>query len=197
MFEHLHSIYAAFDGRIKADHFRRQVMSVTSVWETWMIFNNQNVEAWVKTFLGRTAEEGGDEEVEDADVVEEVVEKKGKWKSVTETSGKEARDVGGYTSPVPSAEEGEDVDGVAMEEKEDVDGEPMEDEDVDGMPMEDDDVDGEPMEEDDVDGVPMEEAAADSVSVRELTPQPPVEPKPSDPRPAKRQRMKAVDMFAD
>jgi U2-associated protein SR140 len=62
VFEHLHSVYVSFDGRIKADHFRRQVMAVTAVWETWMIFNNANVEAWVKTFLGRVEDEAPEEE---------------------------------------------------------------------------------------------------------------------------------------
>ena len=208
MFEHLHSIYASFDGRIKADQFRRQVMSVTSVWETWMIFSNANVEAWVKTFLGRTEDEAPEEEVEE-EVVETAVEKKARWKKVAETSGKEAKDVGGYTSPVGSGDEGEeDVDGEVMEEEgvdgdvmeETVDGDVMEEEDVDGEPM-DDDLDGDPMKED-VDGMPMEEPA-ESAPAREHSPPrdpahgSPFEQNPADSRPAKRQRMKAADMFAD
>lgn len=197
VFEHLHSVYTSFDGRIKADHFRRQVMAVTTVWETWMIFNNANVEGWVKTFLGHVEDEAPEEEVEE-EVVETVVEKKARWKKVAETSGKEAKDVGGYTSPVGSGGE-EDVDGEVMEEG-DVDGESIEEEDVDGEPM-DDDVDGEPMD-DDVDGMPMEEPS-ESAPPREPSPsqhpspEPPVEQNPEDSRPVKRQRMKAVDMFAD
>ena len=201
-------------------------MAVTSVWETWMIFNLQNVEAWVKTFLGRAEEEGEEQEVEE-EIIEEVVEKKGKWKSVTETSGKEAKDVGGYTSPVQSAE-GEEEEGQEGGQEEgqeggqeewqeggqagrrvgwrdegeegDVDGEAMEEEDVDGVPMEEEDVDGEPMEEEEeevVDGLPMEEAPAKSVSIPEPMPERPVVQQPPDPRPTKRQRMKAADMFAD
>jgi U2-associated protein SR140 len=194
VFEHLHSVYASFDGRIKADHFRRQVMAVTAVWETWMIFNNANVEAWVKTFLGRVEDEAPEEEVEE-EIVETVVEKKARWKKVAETSGKEAKDVGGYTSPVGSGDEGEeDVDGEVMGEEGDVDGEPMEEEDVDGEPM-DDDVDGEPMD-DDVDGMPMDEES-ESAPAHDPTPEPPVDQTPDDPRPVKRQRMKAADMFAD
>jgi U2-associated protein SR140 len=198
VFEHLHSVYTSFDGRIKADHFRRQVMAVTTVWETWMIFNNANVEGWVKTFLGRVEDEAPEEEVEE-EVVETVVEKKARWKKVAETSGKEAKDVGGYTSPVGSGDE-EDVDGEVMEEEGGVDGESMEEEDVDGEPM-DDDVDGEPMD-DDVDAMPMEEPS-ESAPPREpspsqhASPEPPVEQNPEDSRPVKRQRMKAADMFAD
>lgn len=169
-------------------------MAVTSVWETWMIFNNQNVEAWVKTFLGRPEEAEGEEHEVEEETVEEIVEKKGKWKSVTETSGKEAKDVGGYTSPVRLGEEEEEGEG----EEGNVDGEAMEEEDVDGVPMEEEDVDGEPMEEDEeVDEKPMEDAAAESVSSPAPTPERPVTQQPSDPRPTKRQRMKAADMFAD
>jgi hypothetical protein len=90
VFEYLHTIYTSFDGRIKADNFRRQVMAVTSVWETWMIFNNSNVEGWVKTFLGQV---GGEEEMMEnvEEVVEQPVEKKGRWNSVLDTSGKAAQ----------------------------------------------------------------------------------------------------------
>src|SRR5271169_5198641 len=88
VFEHLHTIYASFDGRIKADNFRQKVMAVTSIWETWMIFNNNNVESWVKTFLGKVEQEERTSEGPGEEIVEKPVEKKGKWKSVAETSGK-------------------------------------------------------------------------------------------------------------
>jgi U2-associated protein SR140 len=180
VFEHLHTIYAAFDGRIKADQFRRQVMAVTTVWEAWMVFNNHNVEAWNKTFLGRVEEKREAEEIV-LRVVEMPVEKKRRWKSVAETSGKESielkkemTEVGGFTAvPLNSGDGGGDVHGKEMvsnfdgkpmqenvdtESMDDVDGKPMDDdEDVDGIPM-DEDVDGIPMDEDtDVDGVAMEE----------------------------------------
>jgi U2-associated protein SR140 len=204
VFSHLHDIYASFDGRIKADNFRRQIMAVTSVWETWMVFNNSNVEAWIKTFLGRVDEEERTSEEPVEQVVEKPVEKKGRWKSVAETSGKEITAVPLISTDdaeedVDGDEMGEEVDGMPMEE--DVDGMPLEEEDVDGEPM-DDDIDGQPMEEEDVDGTPMEEP--------QLSPPAPLpapapsspetqEPKPATelPRPQKRQRMRAVDMFTD
>ena len=190
VFTHLHTIYASFDGRIKADNFRRQVIAVTSAWETWMVFNNNSVEAWVKTFLGRTdvEEQADDEPIEQ--IVEKPAEKRSRWKSVAETSGKEIAEASG-----PLNAEDENVDGEEMEE-EDVDGIPM-DEDVDGEPMEKEDVDGDQMEDEEVDVKPMEES---TVSAPVATP----EPIPRSPertvgtaRPLKRQRMRAVDMFPD
>jgi len=198
VFSHLHDIYASFDGRIKADNFRRQIMSVTSVWETRMIFNNDNVESWVKTFLGQVEQEQRTSEEPVEEAVEKPVEKKGRWKSVAETSGKEATEKGGFTSiPITSPEvDDEDLDGKEMEE--DIDGMPMEEEeDVDGEPMEDEDVDGEPMEEEDLDGMPMEEPRrVEAEPEPQKSPERQVE-KHDAPRPQKRQRMRAADMFAE
>ena len=174
-------------------------MAVTSVWETWMIFNNNNVESWVKTFLGRTDEEERTSGEPVEQVVEKPVEKKGRWKSVVETSGKEAVEATGFTSVPGNSPEDEDgdFDGESMED-DDVDGMPMDEEDVDGEPM-DDDVDGEPMEDEDVDGMPMEEPLQ-TISAPPLpTPEPKVEEaeKTEPPRPKKRQRMRAADMFTE
>jgi len=203
VFEHLHEIYASFDGRIKADNFRRQVMAVTSVWETWMVFNNANVEVWIKTFLGREETENQEQEEEVQEVVQQPVEQKGRWKSVAETSGKDATELGGIGTASPVEEEGEDgdIDGEPMEE-ENVDGEEMEDEDLNG-----EDVDGEPMDDEDVDGASMEENMEESVQAPPVraqeTASPAPEPQPDtqsqveQPPPRKRQRMRAVDMFTD
>ena len=168
-------------------------MAVTSVWETWMIFNNNNVESWVKTFLGRVEQEERTNEEQVEQVVEAPVEKKGRWKSVVETSGKET---GGFTSVPLKSQEDQDEDVDRKEMEEDVDGESME-EDVDGEPMEED-VDGEPMEDEDVDGIPMEEEAEEEPP-KPPSPAPNPEPeKPVEaPRPQKRQRMRAADMFTE
>lgn len=205
-------------------------MSVTSVWEQWLVFNNTNVEQWVKTFLGRVEEdnEGKEEEVQE-EVVEKPVERKGKWKSVTAKTEVDEKVVpsGGESVPLNALEdsdeevdgrsmdESEDVDGKSMsereEEEEDVDGEPMEENDVDGVPMDDDeDVDGEPMEEEDVDREPMEETISQAktaqIAPSQMSPQPEKEispparehpPSAEAPRPQKRQRMRAADMFND
>lgn len=225
MFNHLHSIYASFDGRIKADNFRRQVMAVTSVWEQWLVFNNANVEAWIKTFLGRVEEDRqSQEEKAEEEVVEKPVERKGKWKSVSAKTTDESGIPHGLGAVILNAPEDseEDIDGQPMEgeedvdgkemEEESVDGEPMdEEEDVDGVPMdEDEDVDGLPMDEEDVDGKPMDEPSprattASPVQIPAAAPHSPPQAEnaqthssPSEaPRPQKRQRMRAADMFND
>jgi hypothetical protein len=166
-------------------------MAVTSVWEAWLVFNNYNVEGWVRTFLGKGEEEKRETETV-PEVVEKPVEKKARWKSVAETSGKEATDVGALADvPLNPLEENEgagevertggtpveefdgsgDVDLKAVDE--DVDGTPMNEdidgvsmEDVDGMPM-DDDVDGVPMDDEDVDGVPMSDEDVDGMPMEE------------------------------
>jgi U2-associated protein SR140 len=167
-------------------------MAITSVWETWMIFNNNNVESWVKRFLGRTEEEEQTSEESVEQVMEAPVEKKGRWKSVLETSGKET---GGFTNAPLNSPNEKDEDVGRKDMDEDIDGEPIED--VDGEPMEED-VDGEPMEDEDVDGVPMEEEV-EQESPKPASPAPNPEPeKPVEaPRPLKRQRMRAADMFTE
>src|ERR1700737_3912292 len=108
-------------------------MAVTTVWETWMVFNNHNVEAWNKTFLGRVEEKREAEEIVPR-VVEMPVEKKRRGKSVAETSGKESNElrkemtevaeVGGFTAvPLNSGDAGGDVHGREM--LNDFDGKPM------------------------------------------------------------------------
>ena len=148
-----------------------------------MVFNNCNVEAWVKTFLGHTEENEQTMGDNAEQIIEIPVEKKSRWKTVAETSGKEA-----ISQPVDPVKEddSEDVDGEEMDENED---------------EEDGNVDGEPMEEDDLDGEPMEEPP--SPSPPPCVPSPKlVEPQREEdekeaPRPAKRQRMRAVDMFTE
>jgi len=173
-------------------------MSVTSVWEKWMLFNNINVESWNKTFLGHVDVEERTSEEPEEEVVEHPVEKKGKWKSMLETSGKE-------TTVVADVDESPDADDVDGEEMDDVDGRPLV-EDVDGEPMYDEDIDGEPMEEEEEDdGQFVDEQVAEV----ENLPRPPLpEPEPAREasmpekreersRPVKRQRMRAADLFDD
>ena len=226
VFNHLHTIYASFDGRIKADNFRRQVMAVTSVWEQWLVFNNANVEAWIKTFLGRVEEDRENkEEKAEEEVVEAPVERKGKWKSVSAKTAESIVRRQPAAEPLNAPddseddidgnriEDEEDVDGKEMEEEEDVDGEPMgEDEDVDGVPMDEGGyVDGMSLDDEEVDGEPMEESpppAATDSAVPIPVPAPYSRPEaervqrttspPSEVhRPQKRQRMRAADMFDD
>ena len=132
---------------------------------------------------------------------------KSKWKTVDEKSAEATRAAAAATTGYDTA--------MRMDEDEDVDGEPMVDADLDGEPMED--VDGEPMQEDeDTDGEPMDEDPAkehagekpqqpqqSSQQQQQQQQQPhfkPVKQAPMlkvDPATAKKQRPRAVDMFAD
>jgi U2-associated protein SR140 len=147
-------------------------MDVTSVWERWMVFNVSNVEGWNGVFLGKVETREREEETEERAQETVVPVKKGKWKSVLETSGKEGvggevvrrgdfegttdGDVFGEEDGRPFSLQEEDLDGQPMED-DDLDGMPMELEDFDGIPIEHEDVDGEPMEDDDVDGQPIQD----------------------------------------
>ncbi|OLL24289.1 U2 snRNP-associated SURP motif-containing protein [Neolecta irregularis DAH-3] len=133
VFIHLNVIHKSFDGRIKAENFRRQIQNITSIWESWIVFGQGILESMIELFLGR---EKGDEKDSCSKVepVEEKIEKKSRgWKTIEDTDGEDQIEVS-------RIDEGENID-------DDLDGVPLDgqsDEDIDGAPM--DDIDGELME---------------------------------------------------
>lgn len=170
-------------GRMRAEKWKRSVGSILSLWEGWCVFPQESQEHFANVFNNPPLTAHEEAEARKKEEEEKATKGKSKWKSVE-------------VAPKESAKEGaeeEDIDGEPMDEDGDVDGEPMaDDEDVDGVPM-DEDVDGEPMEED-VAGEPMEE----DQTVEEHK-SPPRESKPpidSTPIGGRRQRPRAVDMFA-
>lgn len=184
-------------GRLKAEKWKRSVQTLLSTWEGWCVFPQGSQEGFVEGFVNPPGLKGD----EKGDVAEEEERRKkrmagtGKWKSV-EDGGGGNKDEGGDA-------EMEDVDGTAMvEEDDELDGEPMEDDDI--LMGTNEDLDGEPM--------------ADSSDEEAQTTRPAVEPEGeeaeskevagskldeserfTEPKqtPVKRQRPKAVDMFAD
>ncbi|KAK7202401.1 hypothetical protein BZA70DRAFT_286088 [Myxozyma melibiosi] len=52
VFEGLNEVYRSFEGRIRADNFRRQIMSIISVWEGWNIFTHDAFTTMTNKFLG-------------------------------------------------------------------------------------------------------------------------------------------------
>ncbi|EDQ91233.1 uncharacterized protein MONBRDRAFT_23437 [Monosiga brevicollis MX1] len=126
IFYHLHLAYRAITGRLRAEQFRKHVISCLNVWQQWTIYPRDFLDGLHKIFHeGREDQasnaDAGTGPAQDPKIVEE--------------------DVDG----VPLEDEDEDVDGVPMEEDDDddgVDGKPLEEEDDD-----DDDVDGQPLEE--------------------------------------------------
>ena len=206
-------------GRLRAEKWKRSVNGILSLWESWCVFPQAAHEHFVEAFMNpplteaekKAAARQNDDEAQVAATAVPApssssgAASKSKWKTVDEKAAEASR------SAVTTAGAGAGAGAGAsenseMEEDEDVDGEPMADADLDGEPMED--VDGEPMQEDDVDGAPMD---ADPVQERDVErPQQPQQlrqqllPKANqppmmkmDPVLAKRQRPRAVDMFAD
>jgi U2-associated protein SR140 len=191
-FEHLGRIDKELGwGRLKAEKWKRSVQTLLSMWEGWCVFPQASQEAFVESF---TNPPGVKDDKAEQEAEEENKKKKGngKWKSVEEDGGMQDtnREV-----------EMEDLDGTAMvDDDDDLDGQPMaEDEDV--LMGTDEDLDGEPMLDSS-----DEEAAAQTQAPEAAVPQDnlpqhimALEPNPDNSKqtPVKRQRPKAVDMFAD
>ncbi|KAI0075111.1 hypothetical protein K474DRAFT_1691944 [Panus rudis PR-1116 ss-1] len=166
VFDHLSTIYHSFPGRITAETFKKQILSVVDIWEDWIVFPPEFTQE-LKVRLEGASVKGEEGSEKGSAMREEIEQKKETTPSFTSkfkaSSFKPAEEV----PPVAAVEdedgepmdEGSDVDGVPVD---DVDGEPIA-EDLDGEPMDDvdgepiGDVDGEPMKEDDVDGEPMDD----------------------------------------
>ncbi|KAK9242467.1 hypothetical protein V1506DRAFT_464675 [Lipomyces tetrasporus] len=56
VFADLYEVFRAFDGRIRADNFRRQILSILNVWEGWNVFTLGSLAEMTNQFLGKTNE---------------------------------------------------------------------------------------------------------------------------------------------
>ncbi|KAK9239245.1 hypothetical protein V1525DRAFT_398948 [Lipomyces kononenkoae] len=61
VFASLYEVFKEFDGRIRADNFRRQIMSVLNVWEGWNVFTHDALTEMTNQFLGKTKEAEADQ----------------------------------------------------------------------------------------------------------------------------------------
>jgi len=154
VFDHFSSIYHSFPGRITAETFKKQITSVVDIWEDWIVFAPEFT-AELRARLDGTAhaELEADQQDEDDDAMAEAQEA-----YASRFKAKSFQPAAEPASSVPQEgqKEGDDVDGMPLEEM-DVDGVPL-DQDVDGVPVEED-VDGVPLDNDDgdgdVDGIPL------------------------------------------
>lgn len=178
VFDHFSSIYHSFEGRLKAETFKRQVLAVVEVWDDWIVFPPEQTSVWKDRLEGKAVMK--EQVVQQVQTVQApVVPVVNKFKSSAfrpvmpdlvpeeaeadmdlddsdmETSAQPAPAASAVASgvvevavSVPVHVADDDLDGAPIE---DVDGEPLED--VDGEPL--DDLDGEPIE--DMDGRPVEE----------------------------------------
>lgn len=124
-------------GRMRAEKWKRSILSVLTLWEGWCVFPQASQEHFTAVFTNpplTPEEEAANAAAEKASVA--ALAAKSRWKTVDEKAKAESDQ---------SAQAKEDD-----EMERDVDGEPMaDDENLDGEPMDDDDegFDGEPMDE--------------------------------------------------
>lgn len=121
-------------GRMRAEKWKRSILSVLTLWEGWCVFPQASQEHFTTVFTNpplSAEEEAANAAAEKASVA--ALAAKSRWKTVDETAQAEsdqaaqAKEVNGMDT---------DVDGEAMAEDENLDGEPMDDdEDLDGEPM--------------------------------------------------------------
>ena len=187
-------------GKLKADKWRRSVQSILSLWEGWSVFPHTSHEEFAEQFLNppltekekKTAE--AEQQSKDAELKRS--KNNGKWRSVEDERAEHMQDVNM-----------DDVDGVArVDEDDDLKGKPTESDlqDLDGVPMAD-------SSDEEGTGEKPTETSSEDPNVRSLAPttipeendQSPSVPKSAVQMPSisgpgpKRQRPRAVDMFAD
>ena len=178
VFDHMSTIYHSFPGRITAETFKKQILSIVEIWEDWIVFSPEFTKELRDRLDGREdAENKATEEAEESEKDEgaqtetkayESKFKASSFKPATEEAHMEVpgendgEDIDG--EPAMDDVDGEpleggDVDGVAMDDMdgEPLDGEPLDGDPLDGEPLRSGDLDGEPMKDEDLDGEPMDE----------------------------------------
>ena len=181
-------------GRLKAEKWKRSVQAVLSLWEGWCVFPQSSQDAFVQNFVSPPLSEKEKDAVEKEEMVKREEELRrtknnNKWRSLNEDGPAVAADLSKETEQDDQMME--DVDGEAMVDDE-LDGEVMEGdgdasggEDIDGWPMED-------SSDEDAGGNRPSASEEDSRGYAPLAP-----PQGQISPPTKRQRPKAIDMFAD
>ena len=174
-------------GKLKAEKWKRSVQNVLSLWEGWCVFpqasQNELLNDFVNSPLNEEEKQATGMEKERPESELQRTKASSKWKSVTEDqSAANSEDV-----------IMDDVDGVAMTEDEIDDNtmaeEDLIDEDLDGMPMmnsSDEEVEEQDLDAPSPDDEPTE---AKAVGIANEVPQATAA--------SRRQRMRALDMFAD
>jgi len=163
VFDHMSTIYHSFPGRITAETFKKQILSIVEIWEDWIVFSPEFTKELRDRLDGK--EDAGKKETEEAEgsgkdegAQTETKAYESKFKASSFKPATEEAQVRALGEKVEEDIDGEsamdDVDGVVMD---DVDGEPLDGEPLDGEPLQGGDLDGEPMGDEDLDGEPMDE----------------------------------------
>ncbi|KAK9462445.1 uncharacterized protein V1516DRAFT_662482 [Lipomyces oligophaga] len=93
VFKDLRQIYQAFDGRIRADNFRRQVTNILDVWEGWNVFATDVLDTMRSSFLTDSETVGRDQDGEterSGQPAQRSSFKLNKWKKVEKSSDAES-----------------------------------------------------------------------------------------------------------
>ncbi|CEL60805.1 U2 snRNP-associated SURP motif-containing protein OS=Pongo abelii GN=U2SURP PE=2 SV=1 [Rhizoctonia solani AG-1 IB] len=149
VFDHLCAIHRSFPGRITAETFKKQVLSVVEVWEDWIVFSPEFTSELRKRLDGKDVAE---ERKEGEERVEKVEEKKvvSKFKAAA------------FGAVVEPANEAEDLDG---EKVDDIDGENLDGDDIDGENIDGDNIDGENIDGENLDGEDLDGEDLDGAPV--------------------------------
>ncbi|KAG5513301.1 hypothetical protein PMAC_001364 [Pneumocystis sp. 'macacae'] len=173
VFLHFSEIYKSFDGRIKADNFRRQIVNITNAWESWIVFGQGVLENFLEIFLDKKKSDlkkknlSNVSEINRSSEITKVVSGKSAWKRISDNLNNDSSNIN-YTLSnvdvknlemnssftqektifrVSNSKFVNNLDGESMQN---LDGEPMQN--LDGEPMQN--LDGEPMQN--LDGEPMQ-----------------------------------------
>lgn len=196
VFSHLGRIEKELSwGRMKAEKWKRSIVSVLHLWEGSNVFPQASHDHFVEMFERPplTAKEQEAEKAKaEAEKDKRTTEKtKSKWKAVDEAGAGAAGEGGGFPR---SLETGEGVDA----EMEDVDGLPMDDNDDNDQEEDMGDLDGEPMEDSSDEDIGEEQGPGEAdVTKKEAEQGPPPKPSEQQQQQQRSRRPEAVDMFAD
>lgn len=169
-------------GRMRADKWKRSVGLVLNLWEGWCVFPAESQTLFSSTFENPPSSK----QDETKPKVDAELSSRGKWKTVEATTTVLVAD----TAAV-------DAQGEQMDD-DDVEGEPIDDDDIEGEPIDDDDIEGEPIDDDDIAGEAVDEDEVMADGEPTLSVAAPADSAAASQGPGPgRQRMRAVDMFAD
>jgi U2-associated protein SR140 len=139
VFDHLCAIHRSFPGRITAETFKKQVLSVVEVWEDWIVFTPDFTNDLRRRLDGKEGDERDAAQEREREREERAEEKKAMGSKFKAAAFGAVTEEPVAKEPDEAIDEiGEDIDGENMG---DIDGEDIDGEDIGGIDGED--IDGE------------------------------------------------------
>lgn len=143
VFSHLGDIHGSFPGRMKAEIFRKQFMTVVDIWENWLVFTPTVLQDFEKRLSNvEETEHAAVEPPEELEVASETTPREQVTSVASVTAIKSGFRPAGFVA-LGTMNSEEHVDGevivqapsVSAAEDMDLDGEALDGEDMDGAPM--------------------------------------------------------------